>query len=570
MKRLHLVIVGLLLVLFAGLGWFLGQRNTLTAETERMPSKNMAQTMPSKPIGNGVVQDGTGKTVKYWYDPMVPDQKFDKPGKSPFMDMQLQPKYANVSSNGEGVGEDTGVAISSQTAQNLGIRIEKVANKSFGESLAAVGRIEADQRRFYAVQTRMPGFVEKLSVRAMGDPVSKGQKIAEIYAPEILAAQQEYLSLMALKEVDADGSLKQGARGRLTLLGMSETEIEAITRSGKASPRFGVYAPTSGVLTELGVREGAQLMSGTSLMQITDLSQVWLVAEIPERDAGRLKIDIEAEAQLQSLPGEVFKGKVSYLYPLLNDTSRTLQVRIELPNKDNRLRPGMYANIAFMGQTHEALSVSTESIIATGKRKIVIVKEGDLKKSGSYRPVEIQTGQERDSYTEILNGLTEGEEVVASGQFLIDSEASLSGVLARLSNQNQKKQDKSMSMDKSTSMNKDMPMHKDTPMTAEKMALDKTPRGRGKVVDVDAKIGHVTLNHEPIKALGWPSMTMGFKVKDGKQLSKLKAGDEVEFDLKEEVPSKPDMPAQYGIERLKKVPAIKNDAIKDDKMGAKP
>jgi Cu(I)/Ag(I) efflux system membrane fusion protein len=515
---------------------------------EKMPATDsaMAQSGTMNKPSNGVVQDESGKTVKYWYDPMVPNQKFDKPGKSPFMDMMLEPKYANMGSD----GEEGGVAISSQTAQNLGIRLEKVSTKSFGESFSAVGRIEPDERRFYAVQTRIPGFVERLSVRAVGDPVSKGQKIAEIYAPELLAAQQEYLALLELNSVDSDNSLKEAARSRLKLLGMTEGEVAAITKTGKSSPRFGVYAPASGILTELGVREGGQLMAGSSLIQISDLSQVWMIAEVPERDAARLKPGITADVQLQSLPSEVFKGKVSYLYPMLNDASRTLQVRIELPNKGNRLRPGMYANVAFTGQTHEALSVSTESIIATGKRKIVIVKEAN-----GYRPVEITTGQERDSCTEILSGLAEGEDVVVSGQFLIDSEASLSGVLARLS-----QQDKAMG--KGMDEMNEMPMEKtmDKPMAAEKM-----PKGRGEVVDVDAKTGHVTLNHQPIKELGWPSMTMGFKVKDSKQLSNIKVGDEVEFDLKADVPDKPDMPAQYMIDRVEKS-APMNDGMK----GAKP
>lgn len=540
MKRLHLITVLILLTLFAGLGWFFGQKTAQLPELKNMPVSDSKMAQSS----NGVVQDGSGKTVKYWYDPMVPNQKFDKPGKSPFMDMQLEPKYANESSS----GEEGGVAISSQTAQNLGIRLETVSTKSFGESFSAVGRIEPDERRFYAVQTRMPGFVEKLLVRAMGDPVSKGQKVAEIYAPEILAAQQEYLTLITLGQVDVDGSLKLAARARLKLLGMSEGEIAAITRTGKASPRFGVYAPANGVLTELGVREGAQLMPGTSLMQITDLSQVWLVAEVPERDAARLKTGIVAEVQLQSIAGEVFKGKVSYLYPLLNGTSRTLQVRVELPNKQNRLRPGMYGNVLFTGQTYEAMSVSTETIIATGKRKVVIAKEG-----GGYRPVEVITGQERDTYTEIISGLNLGEEVVTSGQFLIDSEASLSGVLARLSQQN-KAMGKGMN-DMEMLIEKTM----DKPMTTEKM-----PKGRGKVVEVDAKTGKLILDHEPIKELGWPSMTMGFKVEDSKQLGKLKAGDEVEFDLKADVPETPDRPAQYMIDRIEKSTSIK-DSIREAK-----
>ncbi len=538
MKRLHLVIVFILLTLFAGLGWFFGQKSAQPPMAETMPTKSSGMVKPS----NGVVQDDSGKTVKYWYDPMVPNQKFDKPGKSPFMDMMLEPKYANLGSD----GEEGGVAISSQTAHNLGIRLEKVSTKSFGESFSAVGRIEPDERRFYAVQTRIPGFVERLSVRAVGDPVSKGQKIAEIYAPELLAAQQEYLALLQLNSVDSDNALKNAARSRLKLLGMTEGEIAAITKTGQSSPRFGVYAPASGVLTELGVREGGQLMAGSSLIQISDLSQVWMIAEVPERDAARLKPGLDAEVQLQSMTGETFKGKVSYLYPMLNEASRTLQVRVELPNKGNRLRPGMYANVAFTGQTHEALSVSSESIIATGKRKVVIVKEAN-----GYRPVEVTTGQERDGRTEILSGLSEGEDVVVSGQFLIDSEASLSGVLARLSQQD-KAMDKGMD-------DVDMPMEETMNKAEGKTKADeKMPKGRGKVVDVDVKTGKVTLDHEPIKELGWPSMTMGFKVKEMDQLKKLKAGDEVEFDLKAEASDKPDMPAQYMIERVEKSEAMKN------------
>ncbi|HNV89154.1 MAG TPA: efflux RND transporter periplasmic adaptor subunit [Methylotenera sp.] len=422
MKRIHLILIGSI-VLAAAAGWFAWEKLSVSKQ-EAMPTPEIKN--------NGVVQDKSGKTVLYWYDPMVPGQKFDKPGKSPFMDMQLEPKYADEGGGGANKdSEATAVTISSHTTQNLGIRLEKVATRSFGESLSAIGRIEPDERRFYVVQTRIPGFVERLFVRAVGDPVSKGRKIAEIYAPELLAAQQEYLALLALNDVDSDNSLKQAALHRLKLLGMSEGEIAGISKTGKSSPRFGVYAPASGVLTELGVREGGQLMAGSSLMQLSDLSQVWLIAEVPERDAARLKPGLAAEVQLQSLPGEVFKGKVSYLYPILNEVSRTLQVRIELPNKRNLLRPGMYANVKFTGQTHESLSAPSESIIATGKRNVVIVKEAH-----GYRPVEIETGQERDGYTEILGGLSEGEEVVASGQFLIDSEASLSGVLARLANQN--------------------------------------------------------------------------------------------------------------------------------------
>jgi Cu(I)/Ag(I) efflux system membrane fusion protein len=542
MKRLHIVIVVFLIAIFTGVGWYFGHQNLLSGMADKQSDGAASDVAITDK--NGVVQDGSGKTVKYWYDPMVPGQKFDKPGKSPFMDMMLEPKYANEGDD----GEEGGVVISPQTAQNLGIRLEKVKMANFGESLSAVGRIEVDERRFYTVQTRVPGFVEKLSVRALGDPVSKGQKIAEIYSPEILAAQQEYLTLISLNQVDADGSLKQAARNRLKLLGMSEGEIQAITKSGKPSQRFGVYAPASGVLTELGVREGAQLMSGSSLMQITDLSQVWLVAEVPENDASRLKPGLDAEVTLQSFAGEVFKGKVTYLYPTLNGVSRTLQVRVELPNQTNRLRPGMYGNVVFTGQVYAALSVPSESIIATGKRKIVIVKEAN-----GYRPVEITSGQERDSLTEVLSGLSEGEEVVVSGQFLMDSEASLSGVLTRLS-----KQDMTMEHEVEVESSISKLSEPEEAISKESISVEKMPKGRGKVVEVDAKTGKLVLNHEPIEALGWPSMTMGFKVKDSKQLGKLTVGDEVEFDLKA------DAQEQYIIEHIEKS-AVKAGSEKEIK-----
>jgi membrane fusion protein, copper/silver efflux system len=542
MKRSYIVLMVILLVLATALGWFLGQNST--QQSTAKSSLNAKSDKVLKAEINGVVQDGSGKTVKYWYDPMVPTQRFDKPGKSPFMDMQLEPKYANEASN----GEEGGVAISSQTAQNLGVRVAQVDVGKFGESFSAIGRIEPDQRRFYDVQTRVPGFVERLLVRAVGDPVTNGQKIAEIYAPELLGAQQEYVSLLKLNSVDSDNALKDAARNRLKLLGMSEGEISAIGKSGKPHTRFSVYAPASGVLTELGVREGGQLMAGSSLMQIADLTLVWLIAEVPERDAARLKLGIDADVQLQSLPNELFKGKVSYLYPMLDANTRTLQVRIELPNKGGLLRPGMFANVDFSGQTRVALSVPTESIIATGLRKVVIVKEAH-----GYRPVEVKTGQELDRRTEVLSGLAEGEQVVVSGQFLIDSEASLSGVLAKLSQQDKELNSGMDEMNDSQSSNN------------KAMSIEKMPKGSGKVVDVDVKSNHITLNHDPIEALGWPSMTMGFKVKDSKQLSKLKAGDEVEFDLKVEATTDPDMPAQYTIDRIEK-----STAIKDGVTGAKP
>ncbi len=536
MKRLHLllaIVFAVLIGIIIWLGWdkFHSKVSTESIVNESMPSTSMG-IKPAVPAG--VVQDNSGKVVKYWYDPMVPTQKFDKPGKSPFMEMQLEPKYA------EADGEDAGVVISSQTQQSLGIRLAKVEMHEFGNKLSAVGRIEPDERKLYVIQTRILGFVERLLVRAMGDQVSKGQKVAEIYAPELLAAQQEYLALKgyesdSVKNGLAVSGLAHAARSRLKLLGMSEGEIAAITLSGISNTRFGIYAPASGVLTELNVREGGQLMPGTSLMQITDLSKVWLIADVPERDASKLKLGNAAEVQLQGLADPI-KGKISYIYPSLDATTRSLQVRVELSNKGGLLRPSMYASVDFTGESHEALSVPSEAVIVTGTRKVVIVK---LK--NGFHPVDVTTGQENNNTTEILQGVSAGDDVVASGQFLIDSEASLSGVLSKLSQPAEKEGALSDMGMKEPAMD-ELSKVKIPEKTSEKM-----PVGHGKVMKIDAKSGKVTLAHQPITELGWSSMTMGFTVKDTKSLAKLTVGDMVQFTLKSNPKTE-----QYDIEHIDK------------------
>jgi membrane fusion protein, copper/silver efflux system len=364
---------------------------------------------------DGVVQDASERRVLYWYDPMVPQQHFEKPGKSPFMDMQLVPKYADEE-------DGSALRISPAVQQNLGIRFAKVERTRIADKLAAVGRIEADERRRYAVPSRVGGFVERLYVRAQGDAVSERQKLAEVYSPELYSAQLEYLALMNASELDDSDSLANAARQRLVLLGMAESEIESIARSREARRRFGIYSPSSGFAAELNVREGAQIEAGATLMSIADLTSVWLIAEVPERDAARLAKGGEALARLEGAPEKAFSGIVDFIYPILNAETRTIRVRVVLPNKDGALRPGMFAHVSLDSPQRDPLSVPSEAVIYTGSRTVVIVKSPH-----GFRPVEVQTGTEVDGRTEIISGLSAGEEVVASGQFLIDSEASLSG-----------------------------------------------------------------------------------------------------------------------------------------------
>ena len=493
MKPLKIVTAGIALTALALLTWHYYP----ALETK------ISQPETASATRKEIVQDDSGKEVLYWYDPMVPNQKFDKPGKSPFMDMKLVPKYA-----GEENGEEAKVKIPATTQQNLAIRTAVAEITTFGEEVHAVGRIAPNERLYYSIQTRVPGFVDRLLVRAEGDPVRKNQKIAEIYSPELLSAQKEYLALLDVSGVDNIGNLIDAARTRLKLLGMNQQEIESITHTGQATTRIGVYAPVSGIVAELGVREGEQLVAGSSLMQIVDLSKVWLIAEVPERDAGLVKVGAKAEVELQSRPGQTVMGKVGYLYPTLDETSRTLRVRIELPNNQGDFLPGMYANVRLQQDANQALAIPSESVIDTGRREVVIVKEDE-----GFLPVEVETWRRSDGKTEVLRGLEEGDIVVSSGQFLIDSEASLSGVLDRLSHQPEVHSAHDVS-------------------TSQESSSEKLVGGTGTVKAIDLTSQEVILAHEPISEIGWPSMTMGFQVQDPELLNNIRIGDRIEFSFR--------------------------------------
>ncbi|MGH8530759.1 MAG: efflux RND transporter periplasmic adaptor subunit [Nevskiales bacterium] len=362
--------------------------------------------------------------VLYWYDPMRPEQHFDVPGKSPFMDMELVPKYAEEAG---GIGS---VTIDPRVVQNLGIRTASVERGEISKAVRVAGSVMANENRIEVVQNRTAGWVEKLHVRAVNDPVRKGQILAEIYAPELLAAQEEFLLAQRMAAQDArNQSLVEAAHGRLRLLGLGEGQIAHLQTSGQPTRRVSVYAPINGIVMELGVREGAQLSPGMSLFSLVDLSSVWIIAEVPEAQAAQLSAGFPVMATVAALPRTGFGGKVDYVYPEVNPETRTLRLRAVFPNPKLLLKPGMFAEVV-LGQSElrSALLAPSEAVIRTGTRATVILAEGE----GRFRPVEVQTGGEREGKTEILAGVEEGQQVVVSGQFLIDSEANLRGALTRL------------------------------------------------------------------------------------------------------------------------------------------
>jgi Cu(I)/Ag(I) efflux system membrane fusion protein len=359
------------------------------------------------------------KTPLYWYDPMRPSVHFDKPGKSPFMDMELVPKYSEQAPNISG-SSGGGIRIDPRLVETLGLRRATVERGDMARTLNTVGLIGVDEHRIEAIQVREPGWVERLGVRAVGDSVRRGQLLAGVYSPDLLATQQEFLLACGA----SDPQLIAAAGHRLALFGVSESQIARIQKTGQAERLVDYRAPFDGYVMDLGVRQGAAVEAGTTLFQLADLTSVWILAEVPETQAAWIKAGDRAVLTVPAFPGERFTGRVDYVYPELSETTRTLKLRIIVQNPDKTLRPGMFATTQLSGiPLRQVLTVPTEAIIKTGTRSVIIVAEDE----SHFRPVEVRVGAELDDRSQILEGLSVGQSVVASGQFLIDSEAELRG-----------------------------------------------------------------------------------------------------------------------------------------------
>jgi len=371
----------------------------------------------------GDVDPMTGKRVLYYHDPMVPGNKFDKPAKSPFMDMMLVPVYADG-----GGGDASQVTVSPRIQQNLGVRTAAVAVGTLSPQVAAVGSIAFNERDQVIVQARATSYVERLLVRATLDRVAAGQPLAELYVPDWIAAQEEFLSVRRMQGSDL-AALVDGARQRMRQVGMGETQIAQVDRTGHTLPRTTLVAPIGGVVTELLAREGMTVAAGATLFRINGLSTVWANAEVPESQAALLRPGAKVVATGPAVPGARFEGKVQAILPEVNPTTRTLKARLELANRDGALVPGMFVQMQLMDtRGQKVLLVPTEAIIQTGTRSVVMLAEDN----GRFRPADVEIGIESGGRTEIRRGLQAGQQVVVSSQFLIDSEASLKGVEARL------------------------------------------------------------------------------------------------------------------------------------------
>jgi Cu(I)/Ag(I) efflux system membrane fusion protein len=354
--------------------------------------------------------------VLYWYDPMHPQEHFDKPGKSPYMDMQLVPRRGDEPANS---GAATGVQIAPGMQQNLGVRLASVERLTIGSRIDASGVLALNERDVAVVQSRAAGFVARVWPLAPGDRVKTGDPLVELASPEWAAAQHEFLAVRA----SGDPGLVEAARERLRLLGMDEALIGKLETEGVAQSHFIVRAPIGGVVQTLEVRSGMTVISGQTLVRINGLGVVWLEVAVPESQAPSVHVGDGVVVHLANVASPL-TGRVGALLPVLNEATRTLRVRVELSNADGRLRPDQSAQVTLSSESGaSALAVPTEAVIRTGKRSLVMVAE-----RGSFRPQEVTLGQEVGDRTVISSGLSDGQQVVASGQFLLDSEASLRGL----------------------------------------------------------------------------------------------------------------------------------------------
>ncbi|MFT5755786.1 MAG: Cu(I)/Ag(I) efflux system membrane fusion protein [Alteromonadaceae bacterium] len=425
------------------------------------------------------------KKPLYWVAPMDANYKKDKPGKSP-MGMDLVPVYDD---GGKGPNEGPGtIRISSNVVNNLGVRTTTASYKSLYTEINTVGYVTYNEDKLVHIHPRVQGWIEKLYVKAEGDPVKKNQALYDIYSPELVNAQEEMLLALDRK----NSRLITAAENRLSALQLPKSAIVKLKESKKVQQTVTFYAPQNGVVENLKIREGFFVKPGSTLMSIADLSEVWVEAEVFERQAGQVKTATPVTMTLDYLPSKIWQGQVDYIYPALDAKTRTVKVRLRFSNEKGDFKPNMFAQIAIHTTGDEqVLLIPKEALIRTGNQNRVVLALGE----GSFKSIEVSVGRYDSESVEILKGLSEGDKVVSSAQFLLDSESSKSSDFKRMN-----KQDDS---------NAPMPNSVWVQATIKSMMADHNM---------------LTLIHDAIPKWDWPEMTMDFIATDAVDFSQLKKG----------------------------------------------
>lgn len=458
------------------------------------------------------------RKVLYYRNPMGLPDTSPVPKKDP-MGMDYVPVYEGEAQNEP--ANPNAISISTDKVQKLGVRTEAAALRVVDRAVRAAGRVEADERRLYAISPKFEGYVERLHVNVTGQPVHRGQPLFEVYSPELVSAQREYAlaaqGVEALKNAggEAQNGMKQLAESSLARLrnwDISEEQLKALARSGDAKRTLTFRSPVSGIVTEKKALQGMRFMPGEALYQVADLSKVWVLADVFEQDIGGVKTGARATLRINAYPEKVFSGRITYVYPTLKADTRTIPVRVELANPGQLLKPAMYAEVEIPVQGKGAvLTVPLSAVIDGGVRRIVLVQL----KEGRFEPREVKLGTRGDSYVEVLSGVKAGEPVVVAANFLIDAESNLKAAIGGFGHSGH---------------------------GGAAGAEAKAPgagvghRAEGTVESVDAKAGTASIAHGAIASLKWPAMTMEFKVANEALLQQLKPRAQVAFEFVERAP----------------------------------
>jgi RND family efflux transporter MFP subunit len=366
-----------------------------------------------------------GRKIKYWVDPMDPNYIRDKPGKAP-CGMDLVPVYENA---GEAAGT---IAISPSTTQSMGVRTAKVEVRPLTHDTWTLGRVAVDERGLAIINTKVNGWVERLYVNATGDPVRRGQTLLSIYSPDLVSAQEEYLlALRNLKSLEkspikemAEGArrLAEASRRRLAYFDISASQIETLQDTGRVKKHLILASPVNGIVTKRMVTQGMYVKMGMPLLEVADLSTIWVDADVYQYELPWIKKGMPVEMSLDYLPGETFAGKIDYIYPYLKEQTRTARVRLRFSNPHLKLKPEMFAKVKIKSPlTRAVVAVPAEAVLDTGLKQHVFIALG----GGKFEPREVKLGVygNGNQYREVLSGLKGGEEVVTSAQFMLDSES---------------------------------------------------------------------------------------------------------------------------------------------------
>jgi RND family efflux transporter MFP subunit len=397
---------------------------------------------PEKAKGEQAAQETAGapaqkeRKILYWTDAMNPGNRYDKPGKAPD-GMDLVPVYEQESPGaaGQGVTGYAPVKITQERLQMMGVTTEKARVMSLDQSIHTVGMLTADETRISHIHTKFEGYIEQIFVNYVGQKVNKGQPIFSLYAPDLVATQKEYiLALQARDQLEKSGTgvrlpgvnLVEAARQRLALWDVSPDQIARIERDREPVRALMVYSPVSGIVTAKTAVQGNRVMPADTLYDITDLSSVWVLADLYEINVPFVKIGDPATISLSYEPGRIFKGRVSFINPNVDEKSRTAKVRIVLENPSGSLKPSMYAEVVFGGQLGQGVAVPDNAVMGTGEREMVFIAKGD----GLFEPREVKTGVKVRGFYEIKKGVKAGEDVVTGANFLLDSESKLKAAIS--------------------------------------------------------------------------------------------------------------------------------------------